>query len=77
MIINFCDFILKRLKYPQNFCQGKGSKDLRRDSIGSDTSSMQEKKLQNQFSFLERATQTMNSSSRVQNFQMKSIMTAS
>jgi hypothetical protein len=37
----------------------------RKDSLGSDTSSTNEKKLQNQFSFVERATQTMNNALKV------------
>ena len=39
---------------------------MRKDSLGSDTSSNADKKLQNQFSFVERATQTMNNSLKVQ-----------
>ena len=38
---------------------------VRKDSLASDTSSNADKKLQNQFSFVERATQTMNNSLKV------------
>lgn len=50
---------------PLNDGKSKGQSTLRRDSIASDSSSLQEKKLQNQFSFVERATQTMNNSHKV------------
>jgi hypothetical protein len=48
--------------------QSKGQSNLRRDSIASDSSSLQDKKLQNQFSFVERATQTMNNSHKVSTY---------
>ena len=38
----------------------EGKVEKRRDSVASEASSVQDKKLQNQFSFVERATQTMN-----------------
>ena len=38
---------------------------LRKDSLASDASDDGDKKLQNQFSFVERATQTMNNQMKV------------
>ena len=40
----------------------------RKDSMASDTSEAGDKKLQNQFSFVERATQTMNNALKVSAF---------
>ena len=48
------------------FFKGGMKEKMRKDSLGSDTSSNADKKLQNQFSFVERATQTMNNSLKVQ-----------
>jgi hypothetical protein len=49
-----------------HFFKGGMKEKMRKDSLGSDTSSNADKKLQNQFSFVERATQTMNNSLKVQ-----------